>query len=837
MHEILDKNKKYYFSENLKKQLAQISYYPLTIIKAPSGFGKTTAIREYLNENLSYGAHEYWYTCLGESSSVTWSCICELISNINVKVADDLRNLKMPTKDTLNYMLSYIKKLQCNNETFIVVDNYQLINCDISHELIQVFSSHTNANLHMIFITQEFDSKLQPLINSENIHRIESVNFIFDRKGIVNLFHIRGYHLTEEEVDKIYISTEGWIAAIRLQMLSFIRTGSLTSPFDIELLVENTIWNNFDIEEQEFLLSVSVLASFTTHQAAIVTSQEILSSKIQKLLKSNDYFIKYFPDKGIYSIHSILLDYLKKRFNHGKSLKNQNEIYRKAGFAMTVSGQYSKAAEFYYKVKDFDAILSLPFRFEYLEQENGKNQYSFYKKIINECPDKILCKHPFTMIVFGYMTLMNGYDTEYKKLYELLKSVTQNEIAYNKDQFQRIYGEFQLLKSIGEFNDIAKMQEAHVRSLELLASPSEIVNTNMPSFFGGVSILNMLWRESGKLDDVIRYMKEGNLLYHKLTRGHRAGTCYAMMAETNLMRGNDKEAEIYCHRALYEAQNYNNIDIRLCSELLLVRISILRGDVKGYFDAMEKFKTFQNENSSIYVSRMVEYCMSIISLLLNFKDFVAPWFYTMEDIKNTVYAPVVPHAQLIHLLLLIQEKRYYEFYGICQHEIELANNTTEKVNYVMPQVYRLIFLAVVKRNNGDTLEAQKYLKEALSIALPDHVYLPFAQQECMVDFLDEINKHISEHYYTKNSNNFDIIKKLCKRQKKGVTLIRKAIQEDKSPLTPREREIALLAKERLTAKEIAEKLFISDMTVKATLRSVYSKLDIHSKTELNFKEF
>ena len=38
----------YYFSPRIQKQLALIPRYPLTVVEAPSGFGKTTAVREYL---------------------------------------------------------------------------------------------------------------------------------------------------------------------------------------------------------------------------------------------------------------------------------------------------------------------------------------------------------------------------------------------------------------------------------------------------------------------------------------------------------------------------------------------------------------------------------------------------------------------------------------------------------------------------------------------------------------------------------------------------------------------------------------------------------------------
>jgi LuxR family maltose regulon positive regulatory protein len=173
--------KKYYFSDNLKRQLANISNYPLTIIEAPSGFGKTTAVREFLKENLSEEEHEYWHTCLGESSSITWVNICEMIAKMNEKVADDLKNLNMPTKNTLNYMLSFIKNIKCNTKTFMVVDNYQLIKCDVPYELLNVFSSHGNSNLHLIFITQQLETRFQFIVHSENIYLIGGKTFFLTK--------------------------------------------------------------------------------------------------------------------------------------------------------------------------------------------------------------------------------------------------------------------------------------------------------------------------------------------------------------------------------------------------------------------------------------------------------------------------------------------------------------------------------------------------------------------------------------------------------------------------------------------------------------------------------
>ena len=150
----------------------------------------------------------------------------------------------------------------------------------------------------------------------------------------------------------------------------------------------------------------------------------------------------------------------------------------------------------------------------------------------------------------------------------------------------------------------------------------------------------------------------------------------------------------------------------------------------------------------------------------------------------------------------------------------------------MPQVYYLKFLAIAKYNNGDRFAAQEYLKQALSIAMPDKIYLPFAQEAGQLNsLLESLRNSVSD------KDGINAIIKLGRRQERGMKIIKKAINSDKSPLTPREREIAQLARDRLSAREIAGKLYISETTVRTILRSVYSKLDIHSRTELVTKQF
>jgi LuxR family maltose regulon positive regulatory protein len=67
--------------------------------------------------------------------------------------------------------------------------------------------------------------------------------------------------------------------------------------------------------------------------------------------------------------------------------------------------------------------------------------------------------------------------------------------------------------------------------------------------------------------------------------------------------------------------------------------------------------------------------------------------------------------------------------------------------------------------------------------------------------------------------------------------VRKALYREKSLLTPRQREIALLLRDRYSVKEIALELFVAESTVKSAKKIIYDILDIHSKAELAKIEF
>lgn len=836
------KRQKYYFPDKLKKQLNKIPMYPLTVIEASGGFGKTSAVREYLRNEHPNSDCE-WYTCLGESGNESWAGICQLFAGISNEVYNDMKSLDIPIMDTLHYIRKCLKKLKCRKESYLIIDNYHLADFDIRRDLINIFSMHEVPNLHVIFITRQLNNRWNISTCNDNIHIIDSRSLYFERNDISGLFQMEGIQLNDDEVESIFKCTDGWISAIRLQMLNYMETGSIAGTAGIECLVETVVWNECAHTEKEFMVTMSVFDSFTAFHVTHMFDCDAFPGEVEIELKKSD-FIRFFPDNRRFVIHRALLDYLRNQFYNLRSNEYRECVFIQAGHTCASMGEYYLAAKFFYRVRDFESIFSMPFTFHHLDKHKEMFDIGLFIDVVNECPCEILCKYPSTMIAFAYHFLLNMKYEIYEKLRKLLSMLIAEKKMLSQKEVHRIKGELILLKSFESFNDISKMREGYERACNFLGETPNIIESGVPWFSVFPTAFGMFWRNSGMLDEMLRIMDEIKSLHHGFGSGQGAGLAYLIRAEAVLNRGEDNEAEILCYKAIYEARAKGQVGICIYAELCLARVFTLRGDSKSFLTVFKSIQGYATGDSELSVKRMVDICLSIISLLLGIKDYVAPWLYDIDVIRKSLYMPVVPFAEIIHFRLLLLDKRYNEMHALIQISLDELENTNTDIRYRMPQMYYFIFLAIANHNNGKDLEAKKYLKNALDIAITDRIYLPFAEQKCIADLLSGLKIYYYNLGVTGNArdqktdnNNFSKLLLLCKRQEKGIREIKKTLLQSKSPLTPREREIAMLAKKRLSAREISEKLYISEKTVKSTLGRVYNKLGIHSKRELTSVEF
>ncbi|HHV51068.1 MAG TPA: helix-turn-helix transcriptional regulator [Clostridiales bacterium] len=813
--------KMYFFPEKLKKQLELIPYHAVTIVEAPSGFGKTTAIMEYLSEKPD--TKTYWYTCIGEPPNAVWEGICRLLAKIDNHAAENLKNLNIFELESIAGIPSILTDIQCETETYIAIDNFHLFKSENLNELVNTLSFHTNPHLRFIFITQRLDYK--NTFHNNRIMAIKPECFLFDLECTSKLLRTEGINISREELDELFSYTGGWAAAIKAQILYYREAGTFGHFRGTEQLVETAILNQLSKEEKEFFISLALLDSFTPRQAALMLGIHTLPESLDSLLK-NHGLVRYSPENNQFTLNNTLKSCLRNHFDNFLPADYQKRILFLVGKSCADISDYYSAARFFFKIGDFDSILSLPFTEKYIISKKESGILEFINELIEYCPEDVFFRNPNALYVFCLQMFAGGYFNSYLKLYRIIGEILRTKNNISDERYTNLKSEYAFLTMLGELNDTGMITTCGQSGGA--DKPLTQIKCEFPFFFGCPSAIFYFWRHSGQLEKSLRDAEASFKMLSRLARGYGIGAEILMKAEAFLMRGEDDKAEVLCYQALYQAQDNRQTCICICARMILAHIAIYRGDAEGYVQSVEYIQNQRSVSTDLHIQRLAELCIAALSLFLGSTENIQPWLYSIDSIKNVLYFPAVYYAKVIYAVLLFYCKRYNEFSGFALAELD-DENPAGNIRLIMPRIVYYKYLAVVNLKNGNIMEAEDCFKKALEISLSDRVLLPLAQNSDLLNipYLIELTKSS-----VSDKEGIQALVSLCKRQAKGAAAIKKAVFKAKSILTPREREVAMLVKKRYSAQEIAEMLFISRTTAKTIIRNVYSKLGIHSRTEL-----
>lgn len=843
---------RYFFPQRLTRQLEAIPFHTLTIIEAPSGFGKTTAVREYFaSHNQTDGqapGPALWYTCLGESPLKAWAGICALFRRpahslntpddglapaLKETLAADLLEIGPPTHDSLPDIIALLRRFQCPEPLYLIIDNYQLFEHAAPRKFLNALSTLVISNLHLIVITQplKVEQGEGPATTHPLHHSITTQDFFFDTPSITHYCRQSGISISADAVEQVRVASGGWIAAIRLQLKHYAETGRIMASHGIGPLVETAVWNKLSADERDFMLALSLLDGFTMRQAVIMGDGAAIPQSIEALL-SLEFFIRYVADKHVYSMHSILRDYLCERFAmqpHGK----MDAMHRKAAAACLAVADYCQAGQFYLKVAAYEAVLTLPFTAQYMYDNREKDLLSLFERLVDVCPEPVLCKYPMVLVLVAYLFFRMGSVAHFIKTTDRLRAFLEHSPDVPKENLERARAEFYMLMSFTEYNNIEKMSAYHRRAYSCLRTlsetpRSEVFQGSMPWAVGVASYIAVYWNKSGNLEHELDAMDDCLPIYSELASGHGAGAEHVFRAEAVLARGDDAEAETLCHEAMYRAQSAGQTGVCLCAEVVLGHVAILRGDAPAYAAVRASVAEIAAHSTQRSIMRMAELCLAVLDLALGISGNAPLWLHSVEGIQKTLYAHAVPYGYMIHGQLLLHEKRHAALRGLAglltgfSRQTNLARN----MNYVLLQVNRAIYLAVAEARARHGGKARTYLEEALNLALPDRMYLPFALFAAdLLPLLDDLKASPSRH-----AAGLEHLIALCGRYANGAQAVCHTLTGDL--LSPRQRDIALLIRDGLSAARIAEKLFLAENTVASVRKEIYRKLGIHSKMEL-----
>jgi hypothetical protein len=112
-----------YLPGRLQEKLKWIEDFPMTFLEAPPGYGKTTALKCFFEQERFASVPVHWLTILGESEQASWLAFADIIGRVDPACGEELQRLGSLSMDNLLQVESILRRIICPEETYIVLDN------------------------------------------------------------------------------------------------------------------------------------------------------------------------------------------------------------------------------------------------------------------------------------------------------------------------------------------------------------------------------------------------------------------------------------------------------------------------------------------------------------------------------------------------------------------------------------------------------------------------------------------------------------------------------------------------------------------------------------------
>lgn len=807
-----------YFTGRLTQAMNEILNYPLTVVEAPMGYGKTTAVREAFRRGK---ITPLWLRVFSNDVQSFWNGFSELIGELDGGCGESLIQLGFPRDAvSMNEALKLLFRIKLSLPAVIVVDDYHNLDSTELNTFFELLSECEATGLHIVLNARYTKFKrLEELKLKKTLHHITNEALALHPPEIVNYFKICGMPLTSEQALSLYGMTEGWISALYLFLLEYVLRGGFTNSDSIYRLLEKAVYAPMPEETKSLLLAVCIFDSFALEQAEYVWGGSCAQSILSGLADSN-LFVAYDNRSKVYYIHSIFTDFLREEFEK-KAAAVKTEIYRRAAAWYHRARGFSDARKYCYLSGNFDGLLAA------LEEDDAI-EYSPHDKDVlkcymDACPEEVKARHPFALLKYAVPLFVHNEMAMAGQIYVELSDRIGTYDTLNIKEQNRLRGMLELHLCVASFNNIDKMMVHQNNAWALLGRPTEIFSRKIHWTFGSPSVLYLYYRESGRLKEHTAALIEILPLYSRLMNGHGAGGGYVMEAERCFNAGDFDDAEINLQKAELTAIAADESNILLCCEFHRSRLDFLRGDHVSLFGRLKKMRETMADRKLYNYLHTVELCEGFVYAWLKMPDKLPQKLLETNPATLHIGFPALGMFHILSGKAMLIRGEFLKLLGSGDYFIKAASVFSNLLGII----YINIMLAAANHRVYRHEDALTCLRRALDEALPDRLYMPFAEYG---DFIEPLLHELSvdsayREGICKILGLYDVFRS-------GKERILAEFSSGKQLLSGRELEIARLAAEGLTNREIGEQLYISENTVKSALKSVYAKLMVNERRSL-----
>lgn len=803
-----------YISERVQECLRPIARCALTTVVAPMGYGKTTAINWFLAEKTKGGkAVAIRLSIYSEKLPMLWRSAQDAFRFAGLDV---LSAFDFPTSEAAaTLVLEELCRAFSSGKTayYLFLDDFHLLRDERAVRFICRISTRLPENAHLIVASRDRFLPAGEIVRlGGNLHQIGMEHLRLNHTELAVYAHRCGAELSEQQLEALLRSSEGWFSAIYLNLRALSERGRLPdASSDIFEMFTAAMIDPLPPGRQEFLAVMGLADEFTAEMARFVTENPETDAIIQDLTCQNA-FVTRLPDSQRYRFHHMMKECALRKF---RTLPEQSQIcyWNRFGSWYGAQGQYLHALGAYGRSGNSDAALTI------IEKDAGNLLSALHPEELlerlNACPEEVLTRHPTAILV-----LMRRLFTwrQIPKMLQL-KALLERAIAESPDMPEEergnLLGECDLIMSFLMYNDITKMSELHRSASRQMSRPAVTIQAGSSWTFGSPSVLMMYYRAPGELQKETHEMHECMPHYYRITNGHGLGAELVMDAEASFMQGKLREAEIGLERARAAIAGSRQENMALCCDFLELRL--LRSGGRRRLDVKARAEALLARHDVVLLN-MFESILAYYYALLQEAEKIPDVFRLHRLDTVNYFAPGKPMMELIENQVYLAQGEFPRVIG----RSEPLLSGCESLHYALVALHIRLQTASAYEALGNRAMARKLLVRALEDAEPDGFVLPFAENApYLMNHYSALSRELETPFA---ASVCELSERWPSRQQTSGS--RQEPIEALRELSERERSVAQLMALRKTNREIAETLFLSEGTVKQYINRIYSKLQL-----------
>lgn len=804
--------------KKLEGELESVIHKPLIMVIAPSGYGKSTLVRQYFSRNDS--RLNLWFPMQRDEvdGNWIWHRICNKIHEYNEPLYDRVAHLSLPqSAQEMSYMIKVLN-LYVVREEYLIIDDYQECNSQWMDKLIENIVINV-PHLHIILISRTYpDIPYEELLLSGCCAVINQQNLTLNVEETKEIFRLNNVELSDKELCELYEYTDGWISAVYLSLYEYKKRGSFGSFLGVNHLLKTAIFDKLSPKMREFFMKVALFDWFEIEGAKYVTGMDIAEKLLFESQKQFG-FLHYDAKSRSFQMHALLRNVAETEL--GKSDIDMPGLYSRAAQWCEKKNNCIEAVKYYKKSGNSSRIARL------YAGADGKSLIEQAPELFEDVKDfiwqDIWNDNLMAWLNYLYCRILTDGAVAVEKLYENTVNQVSESTRWKTDD--KIHAELLVLKSIIQFNDIEAMNASMKTAVDLLGYGTSDILGNSLLTYGTTCMTLLYYNRSGDLKRIIAGEKVYAGYFMNLTKGVLEGWDEFFDAEYALMIGNFEKAYEYAARVYKKTELRHQSCLMISCYYIMLKCLISFGKKEQFYGKLDEMKEQFSQVVDPLLIIDTELVQGYMYACLGMRERMPDWLadFRLENCNRAIRN--IRSGCMTYGRLLCSEKNW-EHLDIVGDEMLVPYANTV---HIFPMIVGYIYKAIAKYNMGQKVLAADYLKKAVNYAEKDDLVIPFIEngselmpiiKELMPD---EFLSHIIEQ---------------SEQYEKGKYLITGGSTDDgglepqagAGLLTRREAELMDYVREGLRNAEIGEKMHIAQVTVEKNLTSIYRKLGVKNRT-------